>query len=81
VYIEAAKRCGVDPTECIAFEDTLRGSASAAASGCAVVAIPSVKPYRADEYIKVGAMLVVDSLEEIDFVQLLQNIKNKTCNT
>jgi len=74
VYIEAARRCGVAPSECIAFEDTVRGTASASTAGCAVVAIPSVKPFLADDYYKSGALVVVTSLEEIDFSQLLIKI-------
>ena len=74
VYIEAARRCGVAPSECIAFEDTVRGTASASTAGCAVVAIPSVKPFIADDYYKAGALVVIESLEEIDFSHLLIKI-------
>ena len=75
VYLEAAKRCGIDPKECIAFEDTIRGTTSAAKAGCAVISIPSVKPYVADDFLKAGALLVVDRLDEIDFVELLQSLQ------
>ena len=37
-------KLGVDPTECIAFEDSPGGADSASAAGCFVVAIPSVAP-------------------------------------
>jgi HAD superfamily hydrolase (TIGR01509 family) len=43
-YLLGASKLGVDPTECVAFEDSPNGAASASAAGCFVVAIPSVAP-------------------------------------
>jgi HAD superfamily hydrolase (TIGR01509 family) len=43
-YLLGASKLGVDPTECVAFEDSPSGAASASAAGCFVVAIPSVAP-------------------------------------
>ena len=43
-YLLGASKLGVDPTECVAFEDSPGGAASASAAGCFVVAIPSVAP-------------------------------------
>ena len=43
-YLLGASKLGVDPTECIAFEDSPGGADSASAAGCFVVAIPSVAP-------------------------------------
>ena len=40
IYLEAAKRLGVDPTECLVFEDALTGARSGKAAGCRVVAVP-----------------------------------------
>lgn len=42
IYQLAAKRLGVDPKECIVFEDALSGVRSGKAAGCTVVAIPNV---------------------------------------
>ncbi|WP_036553782.1 HAD family phosphatase [Nocardiopsis sp. CNT312] len=39
-YLTAARRLGVDPRRCVAFEDSVIGSASAAAAGCVTVAVP-----------------------------------------
>jgi HAD superfamily hydrolase (TIGR01509 family) len=43
-YLEAARRLGVDPGDCIAIEDSQTGVASAQAAGAAVVAVPHVVP-------------------------------------
>jgi HAD superfamily hydrolase (TIGR01509 family) len=40
VYLEAARRLGVDPARCVAIEDSSNGLRSAAAAGMAVVAVP-----------------------------------------
>ena len=39
-YRTAAGRLGVDPTACVAIEDSQTGVASALAAGCVVVAVP-----------------------------------------
>jgi HAD superfamily hydrolase (TIGR01509 family) len=41
VYLLAARRLGVQPRECLAFEDTPTGARAALAAGMRVVAIPS----------------------------------------
>lgn len=40
IYIEAAKRLGVDPSDCLVFEDALSGVRAGKAAGCQVVAVP-----------------------------------------
>ncbi|KAL7539955.1 hypothetical protein ACHAXR_009756 [Thalassiosira sp. AJA248-18] len=40
IYLEAAKRLGVEPTECLVFEDALPGAQSGKSAGCRVVAVP-----------------------------------------
>lgn len=39
-YLEAARRLGVDPGDCIAIEDSPIGAASARAAGCTVLGVP-----------------------------------------
>ncbi len=39
-YLTAAARLGVDPTRCVAIEDSPTGVASAEAAGCIVIAVP-----------------------------------------
>ena len=43
-YLAAARALGVDPTRCVAIEDSPTGVASATAAGCAVLAIPHETP-------------------------------------
>jgi HAD superfamily hydrolase (TIGR01509 family) len=43
-YLQGAHKLGVDPSLCVALEDSPSGAASASAAGCFVVAIPSVAP-------------------------------------
>ncbi|TDC78239.1 HAD family hydrolase [Streptomyces hainanensis] len=64
-YLTAAARLGVDPTRCVAVEDTATGVASAEAAGCRVVAVPSVAPIP-----PAATRTVVGSLEEVDLAFL-----------
>jgi sugar-phosphatase len=41
IYLLAARRLGVDPRDCLAFEDTLTGVRAARAAGMRVVVVPS----------------------------------------
>ena len=43
VYLEAAKRLGLDPKECVAIEDSCVGIAAAVSAGCFTIAVPN--PY------------------------------------
>ncbi|MDF3302388.1 HAD-IA family hydrolase [Streptomyces tropicalis] len=43
-YLAACRALGVDPTACVAVEDTPTGVRSAEAAGCAVLAVPSLAP-------------------------------------
>ncbi|GAB3483387.1 HAD family hydrolase [Amycolatopsis cihanbeyliensis] len=40
-YLLAARRLGVDPTRCVAVEDSPPGAESAVAAGCAVLVVPN----------------------------------------
>ena len=64
-YLLAAKLLDVDPTRCVALEDSPNGTASATAAGCRVVVVPSfvdVPP--------APGRLVVRSLREITLERL-----------
>jgi len=43
-YLLGARKLGLEPSLCVALEDSPSGAASASAAGCFVVAIPSVAP-------------------------------------
>jgi HAD superfamily hydrolase (TIGR01509 family) len=64
VYLEAARRLGVEPTLCAAIEDSASGIRSAHAAGMHVVAIPNrAFPPPAD--ILAQADVVLDSIEAL----------------
>lgn len=62
-YLEAARRLGVDPADCLVCEDAPSGIAAARAAGCAVLAVTTTAD--ADELAE--ADLVVESLAEVCF--------------
>ncbi|TQM96889.1 HAD superfamily hydrolase (TIGR01509 family) [Ornithinimicrobium humiphilum] len=43
-YLEAARRLGVDPADCLAVEDSPTGAASATAAGVPTVVVPHIVP-------------------------------------
>ena len=64
VYLEAARRLGVDPQVCAAVEDSHSGIASAKASGMRVVAIPN-RRYPPDDDALAEADLVLESIAQL----------------
>jgi HAD superfamily hydrolase (TIGR01509 family) len=70
VYLEAARRLGVDPTRCAAVEDSHAGIRSAKSAGMRVVAIPNAA-YPPDEEALELADVVVRSLDELTVDVLL----------
>jgi beta-phosphoglucomutase-like phosphatase (HAD superfamily) len=64
IYLEAAHRLGVSPSECLVFEDAMSGVQSGKAAGCVVVAVPD---QRMDKRIFEGvADVVLDNLSQFD---------------
>jgi HAD superfamily hydrolase (TIGR01509 family) len=64
VYLEAARRLGVEPARCVAIEDSASGIRSAHAAGMHVVAIPNrAFPPGAD--VLAQADIVLDSIEAL----------------
>ena len=64
VYLEAARRLGVDPRRCAAVEDSHNGIRSAKAAGMRVVAIPNPH-FPPDEDALAQADVVLRSIDEL----------------
>jgi HAD superfamily hydrolase (TIGR01509 family) len=69
VYIEAARRLGVEPEACAAIEDSSNGLRSARAAGMAVIAVPN-RDFPPDPDALQLADLVLESLEELGPAQV-----------
>ena len=50
VYLKTAEKLGVDPTNCIAFEDSVSGVRSAKSAGMSVIAVPAENQYCEREF-------------------------------
>jgi HAD superfamily hydrolase (TIGR01509 family) len=64
VYLEAAKRLGLAPSDCAAIEDSTNGLRSARAAGMAVIAVPN-RDFPPDPDALELADVVLDSLTEL----------------
>ena len=64
VYLEAARRLGVEPPSCAAVEDSANGIRSAHTAGMRVVAIPNAA-YPPGEQALALADVVLDSLHDL----------------
>jgi HAD superfamily hydrolase (TIGR01509 family) len=64
VYIETARRLGVDATGCVAVEDSANGLRAARAAGMAVIALPNPHYPPGDEELA-GADVRIGSLHEL----------------
>ena len=71
VYLEAARRLGVDPAECVCLEDSGNGILSGVAAGMRVIAVPDPRFPPAPKKLE-QADLVVDSLAEITSERIRQ---------
>lgn len=67
IYLLAAQRMGVDPSECLVFEDAMSGVKSGKAAGCYVVAVPDPR-FNPEERAEFEAIadVVVDDLSQFD---------------
>ena len=65
VYLEAARRLGVEPAACAAVEDSHSGIRSAKAAGMRVIAIPNPS-FPPDEDALALADVVLDSIHRLD---------------
>jgi HAD superfamily hydrolase (TIGR01509 family) len=65
VYLEAARRLGVEPSRCVAVEDSANGIRSAHAAGMAVVAIPNPAFPPPDDVLALAGV-VLDSIRNLE---------------
>jgi HAD superfamily hydrolase (TIGR01509 family) len=72
IYLEAARRLGVDPVRCAAVEDSTNGLRAAAAAGMLVVALPN-REFPPSEDALALASVVLDSLDELS-LELLERL-------
>jgi HAD superfamily hydrolase (TIGR01509 family) len=61
IYLLAVKKLGLNPEECIAFEDSENGARAAIAAGLKVVVVPDLK--QPSDYVREHCHQVVASLE------------------
>ena len=64
-YLRAASLLNVEPSTCVAIEDSPTGVASAHAAGCQVIGVPNMKPLE-----QIDGVRIVSSLTEIDAATL-----------
>lgn len=75
VFVEAARRLGRRPGECVVFEDSQYGVRAALAAGMRVVGIPSPlsgplpEPFRRADLLFPGGMAAFDPLEALRFIE------------
>lgn len=68
IYLHAAAALGLDPAQCLAIEDSVTGTAAAAAAGCAVLVVPNEVPVPGGDrrrHAETLAGLTVDDLRSI----------------
>jgi HAD superfamily hydrolase (TIGR01509 family) len=65
VYLEAARRLGVEPTRCTAIEDSSNGLRAASAAGMRVIAIPNTRYPPSDDALAL-ADVCLDSIRKLD---------------
>jgi HAD superfamily hydrolase (TIGR01509 family) len=72
VYLEAARRLGVDAESCAAVEDSANGLRSAAAAGMTVIAVPN-REFPPDEDALAEASAVLESVSDLTPERVLQS--------
>ena len=71
VFIHAAKTLGVEPYECLAFEDSINGVISAKAARMTTVAVPDADMYNRTEYSI--ADIKLKSLTDFDLSAIIES--------
>lgn len=74
IYLHAAKLLGVNPSECIAIEDSHTGVAAGTSAGCFTIAIPN---YHSQNHDFSAAHLIIDKLSDFSVEDLLKMVKSR----
>ena len=69
IFLEAARRLGLDPQKCLVVEDAVNGVKSALAAGCQCLALSTT--FSEAELRAAGATRIVPNLAHADLGQLL----------
>jgi HAD superfamily hydrolase (TIGR01509 family) len=77
VYLEAARRLGIEPTQGTAIEDSANGIRSADAAGLRVVAIPN-RAFPPPEDVLELAILILESISELEPDRLIAAIRDSS---
>ena len=80
VYLEAARRLGVDPARCAAIEDSASGIRSAHASGMLVVAIPN-RDFPPPAEVLALAAVTLESIQRLEPETLTEAARLSTAST
>lgn len=77
VFLVAAERLGIEPSNCVVFEDAVAGVQAAKAGGMRCVAITFVGHHSEEKLREAGADLIVNSLENISVETVLNLLAEK----
>lgn len=75
IFLAAAVKLSVDPTDCVVFEDAIDGVRAAKAGGMACVAIPAKNDLLDDSDFEI-ADIVLPSLEKVNW-EVIANLSNQ----
>ncbi|MDO4910702.1 MAG: HAD family phosphatase [Corynebacterium sp.] len=67
MYLEAARRVGADPSECLVFEDSATGMRAAHDAGCVLIGLPAHAEVEVPEGTTLLASLLNPEATEIDY--------------
>ena len=72
IFLKSCARLGLEPSECIVFEDAVSGIKAAVAAGCYPVGLTSIATREA--LIEAGARLVIEDFDDVDLESLVAQI-------